>query len=64
MDRLPADVCVVLGATESFLPGALVAVASFLKQHAGFGGGVVLFHAGLSVEGCAAGRAGPLIPAV
>ena len=48
MDRRLSDVCLALGATESFLPGAVVAVASFLKQHPGFGGGVVLFHDGLS----------------
>ena len=47
MDRRLSDVCLVLGATESFLPGALVAIASFLKQHPGFGGGAVLFHDGL-----------------
>ena len=47
MDGRLSDVCVVLGATDSFLPGAVVAVASFLKQHPGFGGGIVLFHDGL-----------------
>ena len=53
MDRRLSDVCVVLGATESFLPGAVVAVASFLRQHPGFGGGIVLFHDGLSEARCA-----------
>ena len=50
MDRRLSDVCVALGATESFLPGAVVAIASFLKQHPGFGGGIVLFHDGLPEE--------------
>ena len=49
-----ADVCLALGATENFLPGALVAVSSFLKHHPGFGGGIVLFHDGLPAERCAA----------
>ena len=53
MDRRLSDVCLALGTTESFLPGALVAVASFLKQHPGFGGGVVLFHDGLPETRCA-----------
>ena len=54
MDRRLSDVCVALGTTESFLPGAVVAVASFLKQHPGFGGGIVLFHDGLPEARCAA----------
>jgi hypothetical protein len=54
MDQRFSDVCVALGATESFLPGAVVAVASFLKQHPGFDGGVVLFHDGLPEAHCAA----------
>ncbi len=49
-----ADVCLALGATESFLPGALVAVSSFLERHPGFAGDVVLFHDGLPEERCAA----------
>ena len=48
MDERGSDICLVLGGTENFLPGAVVAIASFLKQHSGFGGGVVLFHDGLS----------------
>ena len=47
MDRHLSDVCVAVGETESLLSGAVVAVASFLKQHPGFGGGIVLFHDGL-----------------
>ena len=49
-----ADVCLALGATESFLPGAVVAVSSFLRRHPGFAGGIVLFHDGLPAERCAA----------
>lgn len=47
MGKRLSDVCLALGATQSFLPGAVVAVTSFLKQHPGFGGGIVLFHDGL-----------------
>ena len=54
MDGRASDVCVALAATEDFLPGALVAVSSFLSHHPGFGGGVVLFHDGLPDERCAA----------
>ena len=49
-----SDVCLVFGATESFLPGAVVAIASFLKQHSGFGGGVVVLHDGLPSARCTA----------
>ena len=49
-----SDVCLALGATENFLPGALVAVSSFLKQHPGFAGGIVLFHDGMPEARCAA----------
>ena len=49
-----SDVCLAFGATEHFLPGALVAVSSFLKHHPRFGGGIVLFHDGLSEERCTA----------
>ena len=50
MDRGGSEVCLAFGATESFLPGAVVAVASFLKHHPRFGGGIVLFHDGLPEE--------------
>lgn len=53
MGKRMSDVCLVLGATEDFLPGAVVTIASFLKQHPGFGGGVVLFHDGLPERCCA-----------
>ena len=53
MDRRLFDVCLVLGATETFLPGAVVAATSFLKQHPGFAGGAVLFHDGLPEARCA-----------
>ena len=49
-----SEVCLALGATESFLPGAVVAVASFLKHHPRFGGDIVLFHDGLPEQRCAA----------
>ena len=49
-----SDVCLALGATENFLPGAVVAVSSFLKQHPGFAGGIVLFHDGMPEARCAA----------
>ena len=54
MNQRLSDVCLVLGTTESFLPGMLVAVASFLKQHDRFGGDVVLFHDGITAARCAA----------
>ena len=54
MDECGSEVCLALGVTESFLPGAVVAVASFLKQHPRFGGGVVLFHDGMPEACCAA----------
>ena len=49
-----SEVCLAFGGTASFLPGAVVAVASFLKQHARFGGGMVFFHDGLPEARCAA----------
>ncbi len=54
MSTHASDICVALAATESFLPGALVAAHSFLARHPRFGGGMVLFHDGLSERGCAA----------
>lgn len=54
MDQWGSDVCLAFGATESFLPGAVVAVASFLKQHPRFAGGMVVFHDGLPEARCAA----------
>ena len=50
MDPRHTDVCIALAATEEFIPGALVAVHSFLSHHPGFGGGIVLFHDGLPEE--------------
>ena len=53
MDERGSDVCLALGVTESFLPGAVVAIASFLKHHPRFAGGIVLFHDGLPEPCCA-----------
>ena len=62
MDERGSKVCLALGATDSFLPGAVVAIASFLKHHPGSCGGIVLFHDGLPAERCAAlERAFPLL---
>lgn len=41
------DVCVCTGVTANFVPGALVAIGSFLKAHPRFEGDVVVFHDGL-----------------
>lgn len=54
MDERRSDVCLAFGGTENFLPGAVVAIASFLKQHPGFGGGIVFFHDGLPEARCTA----------
>lgn len=54
MDKRASDVCLAFGGTESFLPGAVVAVASFLKQHPGFAGDMVFFHDGLPETRCTA----------
>ena len=45
-----SDVCLVTAATESFLPGALVTIGSFLMHHPGFGGEVIVIHDGLDEE--------------
>lgn len=45
---LGADCCFVTATTESFAPGALTAVGSFLARHPRFGGDVVVIHDGLS----------------
>ena len=42
-----SDVCLVFAATENFLPGAVVSIGSFLKQHPRFGGDIVFCHDGL-----------------
>lgn len=44
------DVCLAVAATESFLPGAMVTISSFLARHPRFGGGIVLFHDGIAGE--------------
>ena len=48
MDARPASVCFATAATESFLPGAVVAICSFQRHHPGFGGDVVVIHDSLS----------------
>ncbi len=45
-----SGICLAVVATESFLPGALTTVGSFLQQHPGFGGDIVVIHDGLSRE--------------
>ena len=42
-----ADVCLVVATTESYLPGALVTVGSFLQHHPRFAGDIVVIHEGL-----------------
>ena len=66
-----ADVCIALAATEKFLPGAIVAAHSFLQQHPGFCGGMLLFHNKLSAKrraalarACPALRPEPVRPAL
>ena len=45
-----ARVCLATATSEGFLPGTLVMVASFLKEHPGFDGDVAVIHDGLSDE--------------
>ena len=45
-----AGVCLATATSEGFLPGTLVMVASFLKEHPGFDGDVAVIHDGLSDE--------------
>ena len=40
----PSGLCFATVATESFLPGALVLLASFLQYHPRFHGDVVILH--------------------
>ena len=42
-----AQLCFATVATEGFLPGALVAIASFLEHHPQFHGDIIVFHDGL-----------------
>ena len=44
MDSWPAPVCFATAATESFLPGAVVAICSFRRHHPGFDGDIVVIH--------------------
>ena len=45
-----ARVCLATVTSEGFLPGTLVMVSSFLKEHPGFDGDVAVIHDGLSDE--------------
>ena len=47
MDARPAPVCFATAATASFVPGALVAIASFRRHHPAFDGDVVVIHDGI-----------------
>ena len=47
MNTRPASVCFATAATASFVPGAVVAIASFRRHHPAFDGGGVI-HDGLS----------------
>ena len=47
MGTRSASVCFATAATESFVPGAVVAIGSFRRHHPGFDGDVVLIHDGL-----------------
>ena len=44
MDARPAPVCFATVATESFVPGAVVAIGSFRRHHPDFDGDVVVLH--------------------
>ena len=44
-----AGVCLAVATTDSFLPGALVTIGSFLERHPRFAGDVVVIHDGLCV---------------
>ena len=46
-DVRSAPVCFATAATESFVPGAVVAIGSFRRHHPGFDGDVVVIHDGL-----------------
>ena len=43
-DEHEADVCLATATTPSYLPGTLVTVDSFLRQHPGFDGDVAVIH--------------------
>ena len=42
------DLCLATVTTDSYLPGTLVMIASFLKAHPGFAGDVAVIHDGLA----------------
>lgn len=45
--------CIATVTTDDYLPGTVVTLASFLAQHPGFDGDVVVIHDGLSERGAA-----------
>ena len=47
MDAGSPSVCFATAATESFLPGAVVAIGSFRRHHPGFDGDVVVIYDGI-----------------
>ena len=47
MPTSTSQVCLVTAATEGFVPGAVVALGSFLKHHPDFGGDLVVVHEAL-----------------
>ena len=47
MDARSAPACFATAATESFVPGAVVAISSFRRHHPDFDGDVVVIHDGL-----------------
>ena len=47
MDARSPSVCFATAATESFLPGAFVAIGSFRRHHPDFDGDVVVIHDGI-----------------
>ena len=44
MDACTAPVCFAMAATASFVPGALVTIASFRRHHPAFDGDIVVIH--------------------
>ena len=47
MDARSAPVCFATAATESYVPGAIVAIGSFRRHHPDFDGDVVVIHDGI-----------------
>ena len=51
MNAKTAKRCIATVTTDGYLPGTVVTLASFLAQHPGFDGDVVVIHDGLSQRG-------------